>query len=266
MLIAATGALLLLGQTAKAPDPPSSRWSLKIDPARCQLDRRNVDPPYVLSIDTTPGSDSYRLVIASKDIKGPGSLAPASLTFGPLQKSLTGLAGVGNRPDGIPFFRMEGVSPALLDDLANADTLTIAIRSKVVAVVSLPGAGKAIEAFRRCGADQLVEWGADAAQFAPGGRTPVALKDRDDWISNEELKAIAGRSRPDIDADFRVAVSVAGVIDQCQAVDEGVEEDLRKMVCAALMKKRLFAPGKNPSGAPVRGVATFRVRLIRISR
>lgn len=266
MLIAATGALLLLGQTATASAAPSSRWSLKIEPARCRLDRRNVDPPYLLSIDTTPGSDSYRLVIASRDIKGPGSLSPASLTFGPLQKSLAGSAGVGKRPDGTPFFRMEGVSPALLDDLSNADTMTISIRSKVVAVVSVPGAGKAIEAFRRCSADQLMEWGADAAQFAPGGRTPVALKDRDSWISVEALKAIAGSSRSDVDADFRVAVSVSGVIDECRAVDGEVEEDLRKMVCAAVMRKRLFAPGTDPNGTAVRGIATFRVRLIRIPR
>ncbi len=264
MFIVATLAVLLLAQTSTTPAPAPSRWSLRIDPARCQLDRRNVDPPFLLSIDTTPGSDSYRLVIASNDIKGPGSLTPATLTFGPSMRSINGLAGVAKRPDGTPFFRMEGISPALLDNLSNADTVTIAIRSRAVTVVPLPGADKAIEAFRRCSADQLVEWGADAAQFAPGGLAPVALKDRDDWISVEELKAIAGRSRLDIDAVFRVAVSVAGVVDQCQTVDESVEEDLRKMVCGTLVKKRLFAPGKNPSGTPVRGIATFRVRLIRI--
>ncbi|MGP0730906.1 hypothetical protein ACAG11_26610, partial [Escherichia coli] len=62
--------------------------------------------------------------------------------------------------------RMEGVAPAVLDDMAAADTIALTIGSKVAGTVSIPNAAKAIAAFRACSADQLIAWGADAAQFA----------------------------------------------------------------------------------------------------
>lgn len=263
MIATLVGALVLIGDAQSNPSPSVPRWSLRVEPARCLLERRNPEPPATLSIDTTPGSDSYRVAIASRDIKGSASFAPASLIFAPSQKVLQGFASIAKIPDGTPVIWMEGVPPSLLDDLAGAESVTIAKGSNVRGAAQVDSTAHAVEALRRCNADQLVEWGADAAQFGPGGKMPIALKDRDEWLSKSELLLMASQSkRSTISDDFRVTVGTDGVIKECHAIADVTEAGLEKMACAAVMNKRLFTPARDASGSPVRGVATFRINLI----
>jgi hypothetical protein len=263
MIIASAAALVLIGAMQAAPAASVPRWALRDDPARCVLERHSVDPLAKLSIETTPGSDTYLVAIASKEIKGTTTPTVASLSFQPSPRVIKGRASVSKLPDGMHAIWMQGVSPAVLDGLSEARTVAIAVTSDISGAVAVPAAAKAVAALRKCEADQLIEWGADAAQFAPGGKTPVALKDRDAWLSNTELMAVAKISGQSVDAVFRVAVSTSGAIDDCSLVSTNVDKAVEKAACTAVRNRRLFTPATDASGNPVRGVATFRVALLR---
>jgi hypothetical protein len=244
-------------QTAQA-----ARWALRADPALCVLERHDAGSRATLSIRTIPGSDAYLVAIAAPGIKRQASYVPASLTFAPSQKVLNGRADVLKLETGMRAVRMDGVAPDLLGDLSGADTVTVAMRSGDSATVPVAGSAKAVEALRRCNADQLIEWGADARQFAPGGTTPVALRHRDAWFSKSELLKVKGQSRQlDVDAVFRVAVSPDGMVAECHSSSDKTEKGVEKTACGLVLGKPLFAPAKDAGGRAVRGVATFRILL-----
>ena len=250
-------------QTGAPQTQPVPRWAVKIDPAHCQLERSGDPAAPSLIVDTIPGSDSYRVFILNAERQGAAPLGPGSLLFAPSQATLTGLTRASVLPDGRTVARMEGVAPAVLDDMAGADTIALTIGSKVAGTVSIPNAAKAIAALRACSADQLIAWGADAAQFAPGGRPPIAFKSRDEWIPNRDLVTLAATSgKADIDATFRVAVSPDGSITDCRAVTEKTASTVVKTACGPVLNRKLFTPARDPAGAAVKGVATFRVQLV----
>lgn len=241
-----------------------SRWSVHIAPARCLLERADPPTSTIVSIDTTPGSDGYRVTIVAPDVKASGVGMAATLMLGPAQKVITGYASASFTPDGRGVVSMQGIDASLLDDLAKASAVTITTKSLGVVKAEITNAAKAVDAFRRCVAEQLMEWGADPAQFAPGGTLPRARKERDDWLSDQTTLKIAGVSqRMIIDDDFRIDVGLDGTISGCRAVAPATEPPLEKAVCAYVEGKRLFDPARDPTGAAVRGAATFRVGIVR---
>lgn len=258
--------ILLMGLAALLPDvtttpaPSSARWVLQVDPALCALERRNVEPAATMLVSGVPGADYYQVTIVGRDITKSASFGPAALTTGPSGKALNGYARAGMPADGLGAIRMDGVAPAFLDSLDGADTVTIAMKSGARATLPVSGTTKAIEAFRRCNADQLIEWGAAPSQFAPGGTRPIAIKTRDNWLSNEQTLAVAAQSKlSEIDAVFRVAISEIGAIDDCRPSSVDTEKKVETAVCAAVINKVLFIAATDASHHPVRGVATFRV-------
>lgn len=264
MIASLLGTLALIGNAQATPDPPVSRWILRDDPARCQLERQNIEPPAILAIETVPGIDSYNVTIASEKIKGSTPLSPAALTFAPSRQKLNGLARAIKLPNGMPVLQMQGVALDFLTGLEHAETVTITTNTGIEGAAQVAGAAKAVEALRKCTADQLIDWGADAGQFAPGGKSPVALKDRDDWLSNKELIDIARQSRQsDVDALFRVTITVDGIVDGCRAATDNIRSGIETVACGAVVGKTLFTTAKDAGDHPVRGVATFRVGLNR---
>ena len=264
MIAAFMNALTVLGVAQASPAPSVGRWTLRVEPAHCSLERQDPESSSTLSIDTVPGSDSYRLAVTSESVGGSASFQPASLTFAPSQKVSSGLASVAELPNKTSVIWMQGLSPSFLKDVVGTTTVTLATKKGVKITVPLARIANAVEALRRCSADQLVEWGADPAQFLPGGTTPVALKPRDAWISNGDFLALAGQSnRSTINDVFRLTVTTDGVATTCHATAEITEPALEKSVCAAVLNKRLFNPAKDANGGAVRGAATFTVNLMR---
>lgn len=217
-----------------------------------------------MSIDTTPGSDNYRVAVTVDGTNASTSLTPASLTFSPSQNITTGLARVAQLSNNASVIMMQGLPPSVLDNLSGSSAVTLEVKKGVKSIVSITGSAKAVEALRKCNAEQLLEWGADPVQFSPGGTVPTALKPRDEWISNSEFLQLAGKSRgSSINDDFRVLVATDGIISECHATARITELNLEKSVCAAVVGRRLFSPAKDASGNAVLGAASFRVSLMR---
>ncbi len=262
MIVALIAVLAAGGQGASATTPTTPRWSLRDDSGRCQLEHRSTEA--VLSIDTVPGSDHYDLAIAAATVTGPTRLHPATVTFAPSGAVVKGLATLVNLPDGTRGVVMSGLPAGWLAGLAGAERVAVVSNQGLSAAITVPGATKAVAAFRRCAADLLTEWGADPAQFAAGGTTPVALKDRDYWLTNAQLGAIGGQSpRTDIRDDFRLIVEPDGRAGECHALSPKTEPVVERIACGAVVGKQLFTPAKGIDNTPVRGVATFRVALLK---
>lgn len=264
MFMALLTGLIVAGVPQEANTSLQTRWALNVAPAACTLERTVREPFSSVAIETVPGSDSYRLAVANADVRGFTSLLPASLRFDPSQEEVKGYIASAKLSNGTPVIFMRGLPSSALDQLAKAGSISLTAGSEIKGSAQTPNAAAALSALRKCEAEQLIAWGADASQFAPGGKAPVALKNRDEWIANGDLMRIARQSkRPNIDEGFRVAVTQEGVVEDCHALATSTEGDLEKTACAAVTGRRLFAPATDGVGRPVRGAATFRVILIR---
>lgn len=264
MFIALLTGLIVAGGAQQAIASSLPRWTLNVAPASCTLESIVREPFSSVTIQTEPGSDSYGLAVANPGVKGFASLLPASLTFGPSPDVVKGYVASAKLSNGTPVILMRGLPPSVLDQLAKASSVSVTAGSEIKGSAQIANAAAAVAALRKCEAEQLIDWGADAAQFAPGGKRPVALRSRDEWISRRDLLSIAGQSkRPNIDEGFLVSVTQEGVVEHCHALATSTEGDLEKQACAAVTGKRLFAPATDGGGRPVRGAATFRVALIR---
>lgn len=263
MLGAVLSTLVLIG-SSQPPSPDAAHWALQVASAQCVLERQRADGTPILSIETAPGSDSFRVAIAGKPSLSDEALGPASLTFAPSNHVMNGYARIVRGQDGEPLLWMQGVAPSLLDALSAAQSVTMTTRQDESAAISVPGAQEAVVALRRCSEEQLIEWGADPAQFQAGGTPPMARKSRDEWLPDRDVLAIGKESsRAQINDLFRVVVSTKGKVEDCRALASEVEPGVEKVACAAVMNRPLFTPARDPRGNPVRGVATFRVLVMR---
>src|SRR5207237_9666315 len=118
--------------------------------------------------------------------------------------------------------RMSGVGPELLDRLAIADAVALRRGNHESSPINLANAAKAVAALRRCTAEQLVEWGADPAQFQAGGTLPTALVSREVWLTNSQLIGLAA-GRSEVRASLNGRIAVGGAIDWCTAAEDGAD-------------------------------------------
>jgi len=242
----------------------SGQWQVDVAPAQCRLSRNLAGAePAAISIQTVPGSDAYQLTLAGPGLRGiAGSqIEPAELVFPDADK--IAVFARAARLDGAlsTAVQMGGIGPELLDRLAGASTIALRRRNRESGPLALASAAKAVAALRRCNADQLIEWGADPAQFQPGGAMPVALTPREKWLTNSQLVGLTG-GRSEIDALLKVGVATDGTIDSCDAINDGGNPRLPKSACAPVKGRKLFAPARAPDGNAVRSVATFSIQLI----
>lgn len=246
---------------------PPTGWQVDVAPTTCTLSRSLPSPrPMLFSMSTMAGSDRLRFILIGDDVpKRPTrQLLPIKISFDDQaatfdrKGTLTVLRG-----DKGTALSIEGLEPMVLDAFAHADTMKIRVADADLGPYALPDHGAAVTALRTCVARRLADWNADPRQFEPGGKLPVALTHRDDWVPNPRLLAIdfAGAA---FTATFKVQIAVDGRIDECNRLDSGMG-NAEVIACAAVKGRRLFKPAYAPDGTPVRGAASFRVQLFRVS-
>jgi len=253
---------------AQAAAPAAPAWAVTVAPAQCTLAR--VFPPAgdnAISLTTLTGSDSYRLTLAGAAIphRAQGSRFPVVLDLSAADArfptNAMGAAITGKRG----ALTIYGLKADFVAALGNATSITLTAGQDKAGPFDLAKARGAVAAFKRCVQDQLVEWGADAAQFAAGGATPVALRDRDLWLPNDRLVRMKMTSDGAIKADFRLGVAVDGSIDSCTPLEVAPKAENTKIVCDALMGKKMFTPAHDAGGHAVRGVAAYDVEMIAVA-
>lgn len=240
-------------------------WALDIQPAECTLNRAVMEPaPLLVSLWTRPGSDRNTLVLANRDLpdlKG-ARPTPVTIQFAPGSEGLKGNGGdFPVRAGAGQGITVSGLRSDFLDGFAKASTFSVTIGSKTYGPYAIPKAGGAVRAFKTCVRDQLVEWGADPAQFAAGGKLPAPINP-EGFLTGRQLIEVADGGDT-FHAIFRLSISPDGVVDGCARIDEGKDRGAEKRACAILMREKLATPASDPQGKPVRGVLTFEVGLVR---
>ncbi len=256
-------------QTVKpAVTLPGPKWSVKVAPGRCTLSRSTSgDISAGISLDSYAGSDSYRFSMAAPGMprRAAGSYFPVSIVFRGADRRFDRQAGGIALSKQMTANSVSGLSDDFLAAFAEASSVLIESKAGSSESFALPSARAAAKALSTCLADQLIEWGADPAQFLSGGKTPVALTDRDHWLSNAQMVSLP-ITGDRLDARFLTSVSTDGTIETCKRVDtmatNAVERDaVERSACAIMLSKRLFTPAHGPDGKPVRSMATFEINM-----
>ena len=253
-----------LAQGTAAPGAAPA-WALNVEPARCTL-TRGLGPAgdNIMSLTTLAGSDSYRLTMVGPAIarREPGMNFPVTVALTAAEAHFpttgTGASLSGGRGALIAY----NLTAEFVTALGNATAITMSVGHDNAGPYDLPKARGAAAAFAKCVRDQLVEWGADPAQFAAGGATPVALQERAMWIGRELTPRLSMTGPGVIAFAFRFGVTADGTIDGCTPLDAAPRPDNTKTVCGEVMGKKLFKPAHDGSGHAVRGVASFEMQMV----
>jgi hypothetical protein len=128
-------------------------------------------------------------------------------------------------------------------------------------MIPLAGAAKAFAVLRTCETDQLVEWGADPAQFSPGG-TPAKVGDPNNVVPQPLFSRVKFPGGP-IKPEHYLVISTAGVVEKCEAVYGIPDSNMEQVVCDYLVGRKVGSLAKDPTGKPVRGVVTVVPGVIR---
>lgn len=256
-----SGAAWLATAHAAGPAAPVT-WSVEAGAGECTLTGTTGSAtPTTLKLHTVTGTERYRLTVTGRTV----SDLPPDESF-----TVTLVLGADlrfkHRARGAKLSGALG-NAVIVSDLGPEDVAvfaqssSIAIEGKVTAgPFALTHARAATKALAGCVRDQLVVFGADPAQFQPGGKTPVALIPRDDWLPRAEARRLVA-SDGAVDAAFRVSVAADGSVDDCAVVAGRVTADTQKAVCGAVLTRRLFTPASDAAGRPVRGAAMFELHL-----
>jgi hypothetical protein len=263
--IGIAGTALALATPEHVRQSQSSAWAVNVAPGECTLERSLAEPmPATLSLQTRVGSDIYRVALVGPGLPGGGRRSIAIL-FGQQDKRFERSAELVSLSGGLGHgIVLRYLEPEVIEAFAQSSSITLQVGKKPYGPFALPQAKGAVAAFRKCIGDQLVEWGADPAQFAPGGATPTALASRDDWLTHGQLIGMASNSGPhDLDATFVVGIAEDGSIASCGRTEGSRGDQVEKIACGAVLKKKLFAPARDAQGKPVRGAATFEAKVVR---
>ncbi|MDG2535668.1 hypothetical protein P6144_18550 [Sphingomonas sp. HITSZ_GF] len=259
-------AALLVATPFAAAAQSTGKWEVKVSPAECSLVRGVTAPaPALLAVRTVPGIDAFVVLVSGKDVpeRSKDARFTAELRFDDAKPIEATAMPAGKLAAG-PVLQLAPFAPTMLDSFAAARSVQASSDSGSLARFDIPRAREAVAALRQCIADQLVEWGADPSQFDPGGTPPVALKERDRWLSNSQQLSLAATSTSmGIDYLYRVTVATDGRIESCKREDAKADAQVEKLGCEPLIGQKLFTPAKNPAGVPVKGAAAFRVMLVK---
>ena len=257
-----------LAEAPPATQPAKPNWQVSVEPDQCVLTHMmDGDDLSALAIQAWAGEDVSQVVITALRLPDFPQDRLLSLT-------------VDVKPDSTPFHHpgkvvrldagrqaliLSGMRNNFLDALSRASTVAISEGAKTVGPIALTHPASGIGALRKCLNDQLIEWGADPAQFQPGGKTPRALIERDLFVANDALLRMHF-SGNGLTARFRIAIGTDGKVGGCERIDAKVSDNVESVACKAVTSKSLFEPARDPNGVPVKGIATFRVMLATIPR
>jgi hypothetical protein len=262
-LIAAFACLSLgtspvIAQT-KAAVGPRPNWAVQIAPGECTLLRTTAAPDAsLLRLTTSVGTGRYRLALAGTGVRVVGSDMPEQVELRIDGKIVARQFGSQSSRPVSGFERVYNVSAIpheVIDSAATGGELEVRASSRRIAAIPLNGAAKAFAALRTCEAEQLIEWGADPAQFHQGGALPK-LVGRDQIVPQSLFRQIKTSGRP-IKPEHYLVLSTAGVVEKCAAVHGIPDSNMEQVVCAHLLGRKIAEPARDASGRAVRGVVTI---------
>jgi len=255
---------------APAATPQAERWQVDGSNNLCTLIRTVASPQAgTLFLQTSPGTDDYSFAVSSKsfslhstDVPFPVSIllhdADARFDKKATSTRLENDAGT--------LMRIVGLDDSFVQAFAHSSSASFERSTGPIGPFAYRAADQAVRVFNACIEHSLTEWGADPAQFQPGGKKPIPTKKPGDWFSRHQLFDLAAyldrRPKGPTEVTLRLTISTDGRISACQDVDDKHDHaKIEKAACTMLLSQPLFEPARDPGGKPLIGVAAYHLTL-----
>lgn len=262
-------AICLFGTSTGNAQTARPKWALDGAGAFCTLSRVVEDAPTAVPPHTTvlvrtyPGSGLFAFMVIR-------STAP--LSAHPTPDMTIGFDSSGAayaRPVSIislghdvgKAISTDYLPSSFLDQFAEASVVNVAVGKVEIGNYAIPNAAKAVEALRECETAKLTEWGADPAEFEPGGRRPIPEGDAPQWIGFKDLRLprnVAGTFAAF--AVARLTVGTDGHVEACALIDTSRNANLDSVACKLLTDRARYEPARDKDGKAVRSVALYRAQ------
>jgi len=255
---------------APAAAPPAERWQVDGGNDLCTLIRTVAAPqPGTLFLQTIPGTDVYNFAVSSKsfsfhstDVPFPVSIVlhDADARFDKKATS-TQLENEGGT-----LMRIQGLDSGFVDAFAHSSSVSFERSIRPIGFFAYRSAGQATKVFTACVDQYLTDWGADPAQFQPGGKKAAPVKKPETWFSPRQrfdlMRFIDRRAKGATELTLRLAIAADGSVSACQDIDQKHgHADIEKAACGMLQSQPLFEPARDPAGKAVAGAASYHLTL-----
>lgn len=259
------------GSAQSPPAPPAAeRWQVDGGNDLCTLIRTVAAPQAgTLFLQTIPGTDVYNFAVSSKsfslhstDVPFPVSilLHDADARF---DKKATSTQ---LENDGGTLMRIQGLDAGFVDAFAHSTSVSFERSTGPIGPFAYRSAGQATKVFSACVDQYLTDWGADPAQFQPGGKKAVPAKKPESWFSPRQrgdlMRFLDRRAKGPTELTLRLAIAADGSVSACQDIDQKHgHADIEKAACGMLQSQPLFEPARDPAGKAVAGAASYHLTL-----
>jgi len=227
----------------------AGKWNVDYGNIRCSLARRTGGPQSpILALASNLGSDEPELVlIRDGDEPLPDLGDRVRVVLEPSAHSVE-VKLERRRVQGGRIMTIPRLGEGFIDRFAASEAIRLEHRGKVLVDLRLPGAAKAVAAYRSCNDDLLKSWGADPALEASLTRR---ARQRSGSISDADYppSAISAGQSGKVVARFRVLAN--GRPADCHTVVPSGHTILDRTTCALLMERFRFEPALDGAGKPV---------------
>jgi len=258
-----------IAQSSPAP-PQTERWQVDGANDLCTLIRTVAAPQAgTLFLQTIPGTDVYNFAVSSNsfslhstDIPFPVSIVlhDADARFDK-KATATQLENEGGT-----LMRIQGLDGGFVDAFAHSTSVSFERSTGPIGPFAYRSAGQATKVFTACVDQYLTDWGADPAQFQPGGKKAVPAKKPETWFLPHQradlMRFLDRRARGVTELTLRFAIGADGRVTSCQDLDQKHgHADIEKAACGMLLSQPLFEPARDPAGKAVIGAAAYHLTL-----
>jgi hypothetical protein len=255
---------------APAAPAPAERWQVDGSNNLCTLIRTVAAPQTgTLFLQTIPGTDVYNFAVSSKSFSLHSTDVPFPVAIvlhaadARFDKKATS-AQLEN--EGGTLMRVQGLDGGFVDAFAHSTSVSFERSTGPIGPFAYRGAAQAAKVFTACVEQYLTDWGADAAQFQPGGKKAVPVKKPETWLSPRQfgdlMRFLDRGQRGMTEVIFRLTVSPEGRVSACQDIDDKHgHAEIEKTACGMLVSQPLFEPARDPAGKPVAGAAAYHLML-----
>ena len=267
--LAVVAAAPVCAQAPAAP-APVERWQVDGSNNLCTLIRTVAAPQAgTLFLQTIPGTDVYNFAVSSKSfsIHATDVPFPVAIVLHAADARFDKKATATQlENDGGTLMRIQDLDGGFVDAFAHSTSVSFDRSTGPIGPFAYRGAAQAAKVFTACVEQYLTDWGADAAQFQPGGKKAVPVKKPQTWFSPRQWSELMGfldrRQRGATEVMLRLSVSADGHVSACQDIDDKHgHAEIEKAACGMLVSQPLFEPARDPAGKPVAGAAAYHLTL-----
>jgi TonB family protein len=245
---------VLAASGAGAGEAPSGSWRVERIDSHCILLGPGPGPkPQLLTIKTTPGSGLLQLAVTDPSWSYREASRAAQMQFvldpgGPV----TGERAIPVRNSAGAGVEISGIDPSFLAAFAEAASIRLEQKGKVLFRAQLSDAPAWVRAFRDCEDDSLRQWGVDVAARTALTRLPKpAGAGAIGWFRWQEFPQEASKPGTSGTTIARIAVDAAGRPASCAVAVSAGHPALDRTTCWSILKRARFEPALDSAGKAI---------------